>query len=281
VVAERLANRLHIKLQLTRIKTAFLKHIEVNRNWAGKMVFCEVLNLLNCVLQIYLTHLFLGRQFLMLGFDFIEDNFLGIMDTLDIIFPKVTKCHFHKYGASGTIQRHDALCVMALNVINEKIFTVMWFWYGVLLTVSILSLMWRLLTLYLHSRSNAFNGFVFSMVCPGKMNPWDMLVVTNNFYFSDWLFLFYLAKNMEAYLFRQMLLEHIIPEIQSETSSVIVSHDGSEMEADKLKGNDDDDDGEEEEAESADDHSLNSTDMAIVVPSSSLAAVNEKRVKFA
>jgi hypothetical protein len=32
---------------------------------------------------------------------------LGIMDTLDIVFPKVTKCHFHKYGASGSIQKHD------------------------------------------------------------------------------------------------------------------------------------------------------------------------------
>jgi hypothetical protein len=31
-----------------------------------------------------------------------------MMDTLDIIFPKVTKCHFHKYGASGSIQKHDA-----------------------------------------------------------------------------------------------------------------------------------------------------------------------------
>lgn len=93
-----------------RIKTAFLKHIEVNRNWAGKMVFCEVLNLLNCLLQIYVTHIFLGRQFFSLGIDFLRDDFNGVMDSLDIVFPKVTKCHFHKYGASGSIQKHDALC---------------------------------------------------------------------------------------------------------------------------------------------------------------------------
>lgn len=77
------------KLQLKRIKTAFLKHIEVNRNWAYKMIFCEILNLLNVVLQIYLTHIFLGRQFLHLGIDFLRDDFEGMMDTLDIIFPKV------------------------------------------------------------------------------------------------------------------------------------------------------------------------------------------------
>lgn len=84
-----------------------MRHITVNRYWALKMIICEILNLLNLSLQIYLTHLFLGRQFLRLGFDFIKDDFLGIMDTLDIVFPKVTKCLFHKYGASGSIQKHD------------------------------------------------------------------------------------------------------------------------------------------------------------------------------
>lgn len=110
------------------------------------------------------------------------------------------------------------------------------------------------------------------------MNPWDVLVVTNEFFFSDWLFLYYLAKNMEPYLFRQMLLEHIIPEIQSEKNSIIVVHesDSSDNEGDeneKLKAS-------KSEEEDLDNHSLNSDDMA-VVPSSSLIAVNEKRVKFA
>jgi hypothetical protein len=110
------------------------------------------------------------------------------------------------------------------------------------------------------------------------MNPWDVLVVTNEFFFSDWLFLYYLAKNMEPYLFRQMLLEHIIPEIQSEKNSIIVVHesdssDNEDDENEKLKAS-------KSEEEDLDNHSLNSDDMA-VVPSSSLIAVNEKRVKFA
>lgn len=115
------------------------------------------------------------------------------------------------------------------------------------------------------------------MVCPGRWNPWDVLEVTNNFFFSDWLFLYYLARNMEPYLFRQMLIEHIIPEIQCEKSSMLTTHSveasDDESENDKLKES-------EAEEEDLDDHSLNSEDMAIVPPSS-LVAVNEKRVKFA
>lgn len=45
------------------------------------------------------------------------------------------------------------------------------------------------------------------MACPGRLNPWDMLTVTQHSSFSDWLFLYYLAKNMEPYLFRDMLIE--------------------------------------------------------------------------
>lgn len=134
------------------IKTAFLQHIRVNRFWASRLIFCEYLNFFNIMLQVYLTNRFLGGQFYKLGPNFIEDDFKGIMDTLDVVFPKVTKCHFHKYGASGTIQKLDALCVMALNVINEKIFVFLWFWYAVLAAVTLLSLVWRIITLIFHSR---------------------------------------------------------------------------------------------------------------------------------
>ena len=33
----------------------------------------------------------------------------------------MTKCTFHKYGPSGTVTRHDGLCILALNIINEKV----------------------------------------------------------------------------------------------------------------------------------------------------------------
>ena len=28
---------------------------------------------------------------------------------------------FHKYGVSGTIEKFDALCVLGMNIINEKV----------------------------------------------------------------------------------------------------------------------------------------------------------------
>lgn len=49
---------------------------------------------------------------------------------------RITKCTFHKYGPSGTIERHDAMCVLALNIINEKIYVMLWFWLIVLAVIT-------------------------------------------------------------------------------------------------------------------------------------------------
>lgn len=43
------------------------------------------------------------------------------------------------------------------------------------------------------------------MACPGRYNPWNVLRVTNNCYFGDWLFLYYIAKNLDNYIFKELL----------------------------------------------------------------------------
>ena len=55
---------------------------------------------------------------------------------------RITKCHFHKYGPSGTIEVHDAMCVLALNIINEKIYVGLWFWYIILAVLTSLYLIY-------------------------------------------------------------------------------------------------------------------------------------------
>lgn len=54
-------------------------------------------------------------------------------------------------------------------------------------------------------RSERFNKLVFSMACPGKYNPWDVLTVTNECHYGDWVFLYYIAKNSDNYVFKELL----------------------------------------------------------------------------
>lgn len=103
-----------IKGRISLIKNDFYKHIKVNKKFARCLIACELMNLVNIVVQIYVTNIFLAGQFYSLGFNFMEDDFTGPMDVLDTVFPKVTKCDFYKYGASGSLQRHGMTSKMFL-----------------------------------------------------------------------------------------------------------------------------------------------------------------------
>ena len=68
-------------------------------------------------------------------------------DPLNRVFPKVTKCSFQKYGPSGTMEKFDGLCILPLNIINEKIYVLLWFWFVFLITISAIQLIWRILSI--------------------------------------------------------------------------------------------------------------------------------------
>lgn len=45
-----------------------------------------------------------------------------------LILLQVAKCDYRRFGPSGTIETLDTICVLPINVINEKIYIVLWFW---------------------------------------------------------------------------------------------------------------------------------------------------------
>lgn len=74
---------------------------------------------------------FLGYGFLEYGprvLSRLQSDDTSTHNLQDEIFPKVAKCVFHKFGPSGIIMRHDALCVLPLNILNEKIYAFVWYW---------------------------------------------------------------------------------------------------------------------------------------------------------
>lgn len=192
---------------LKDIRRAFLQRLYVSRTWAVNLIMCEFLNCVHLIVQIYLTDVFLAGQFLNLGPEIVTNGLDSNVDVLDVVFPKITKCTFHKYGPTGSIQSHDAMCVMALNIINDKVYVLLWFWFATLFAISIAAIFWRALEVILHRRSQSFNEYMFSNAGAGKLNPWNVIRVMRYCNFNDWLFLYYLSKNMDGMLFRELFRE--------------------------------------------------------------------------
>ena len=119
----------------------FVEDRGVHDMYALKFFFCEFLNLVNVIGQLFFMDFFLGGEFSTYGAEVLSMTNMEQEDRTDPmsrVFPKVTKCTFHKFGPSGTVQGFDGLCVLPLNIINEKIYVFLWFWFVILAIITAL-----------------------------------------------------------------------------------------------------------------------------------------------
>merc|ERR1712226_1538467 len=148
----------------------------------------------------YLMDAFFGGQFTTYGRDVIRVTGLDDEERVDPmakVFPKMSKCTFHKYGPSGTIINHDGLCILPINIINEKIFVFLWFWFLALITWTVIFFCFRTVTIF--SRYLVFCGRAKSS------NRADIAIVMEKFWFGDWFILMQLCKNMDPMVFHDLV----------------------------------------------------------------------------
>lgn len=83
---------------------------------------------------------------------------------MEVIFPRLTKCNFFNYGPSGTIQYTDAMCILAQNALNDKIYLFLWTWFFILAVFSVLALVFRTILVMQISMNKTllFNVFNFA-----------------------------------------------------------------------------------------------------------------------
>jgi len=170
--------------------------------WAFKFFFCEALNFVNVILQILITDAFLAGEFSKYGTEVLQFHSMepeARVDPMSRVFPRMTKCIFYKYGGSGTIQRIDSLCVLSMNILNEKIYIFLWFWFIVLALITGINLLVRLVTFfYPNFRERMVQMENLGHVDHhGKVRKIDIEAVVSRLSYSDWLILYYLAQVME------------------------------------------------------------------------------------
>lgn len=165
--------------------------------------FCEALNFLNVCFQMYLVDAFLGGTFSTYGLDVLRYSEMDQDDRNDPmirVFPRMTKCTFHRYGSSGDVQRHDALCILPLNIINEKIYIFLWFWFVFLAVLSGGLLIYRILVLIsIKWRENV-------LVQRARLSEREEIVsVLSNGAVGDWFLMYMLCKNMDPLHYRELV----------------------------------------------------------------------------
>ena len=196
-------------------------YLERNRGMHQKyyhyFALFEVMNLVNVLGQMYVVDVFLGGAFTTYGLDvlnYIQMDQDDRVDPMVRVFPRMTKCTFHRFGASGDVQRHDALCILPLNIINEKIYIIMWFWFVFLAIVSGVWLIYRLLTFV---KPTLRYEFLKKRANLTRAN--DLQVVLQDCPTGDWFLYSMMCKNMDSRWFRfviKLLAERLIVQREKE-----------------------------------------------------------------
>lgn len=64
------------------------------------------------------------------------------------------------------------------------------------------AVIWRIASFFLYRRSPKFNMMMFQRATDAKFDPMNVIHIVNGCQFADWLFLYYLAKNMQGAVFK-------------------------------------------------------------------------------
>jgi len=191
--------------RLGRLVQYFIDTLHMHNVYASGYFVCEALNFLNVIGNMFMIDAFLGGAFFTYGTDvikFSQQDQENRTDPMVAIFPRVTKCTFHKFGPSGSIQRHDALCVLALNILNEKIYIFLWFWFMMLAFMSAVALVYSTTILLLPSVRETILIRRFRFGTPAGVSA-----LIRKTQVGDFLLLHLIGQNLNMMMFGELLDE--------------------------------------------------------------------------
>jgi len=179
------------------------QHIKMHNGYVFKYWLCEALCFVMIIVNMALINSFLGGEFWSYGSDVIEYSQMDQNERVDpmiYVFPRMTKCTFHKFGPSGTIKKHDAFCLLPLNILNEKIFILQWFWFIALAVVFGVLLMYRLVLII-------FPGLrPRVMYQHNKAVPFDVFnAFTSKTSIGDWWIMYVLSRNIDPLIYGNIM----------------------------------------------------------------------------
>lgn len=191
--------------RLARVVNYIVDTLHRHNVYASGYYLCELFNFINVIGNMFLIDSFLGGAFMTYGTEVIKfsgQNQEQRTDPMVEIFPRITKCTFHKFGPSGSIQTHDALCVLALNILNEKIYIFLWFWLMLLAVLSGLALIYSTAIVLLPSirETILIRRFRFG-------TPTGVSALIRKTQVGDFLLLHLLGQNMNLMVFGELLDE--------------------------------------------------------------------------
>lgn len=173
--------------------------------YANKYIICQFINLFNVLLQVYLMDVFLGNQFTTYGTDVFKVSQLPVeerYDPMSKVFPRVTKCTWTQYGQSGSKEIRDAICILPINIINEKIYIGLWFWFMILIVWTTIYLMFEMTLVCSYELRLRYLSYICRSTSRAEIN-----LILHRCNYGDWFFMTRLAKHIDPQIFHAIIMD--------------------------------------------------------------------------
>lgn len=123
---------------------------------AAFYLLSKLLYVANLSAQLHFMAVYLGaHRSHFYGLNVVANLTLGRFWSETAQFPRVTFCDFY-VRMLGNLHRHTLQCVMPINRLNEKIYLVLWLWFYLLITMTVLNLLRWTGRLYISRVRKAF-----------------------------------------------------------------------------------------------------------------------------
>ncbi|AIK25715.1 Vinx1 [Hyposoter didymator ichnovirus] len=180
----------------------FRLHLQTHNQYAYKYFFCELLNLINTGGQIIFLNRFIGEGFRSYGLDIMFMNYQDMEHHMGQLFPISTICTFQKYGVTGFKETMEGICLLTHNPLNEKIYRFLWFWMYIVAIISLMVILYRIMTIF----SSSFRFYLFRLTC--TMNSAvEIRQVFNKLQIGDWFFMLLLYKNVNQRVYKELITQ--------------------------------------------------------------------------
>lgn len=119
----------------------------------------------------------------------------------EMIFPREAKCTYEPYGPSGSIQKFDALCLLPLNILNQKLFIIVWIWYIFQMIISILNLLYWIIV----SCSENVRIYILCQKSMNSVSRKRILYASGEAHLGHFFVLNQIAKNTNPERFAELI----------------------------------------------------------------------------
>jgi len=165
---------------------------------ALKLLISQVCCLILTLVQMFAMDLVLGNEFFSLGTDFLNLDLLT--NNLNKVFPIVVKCSMVYFGPSGEPVNNSGMCTLPINIINEKLYLVVWAWCMILTAVSIFTLFFQFLYLLMPN----LRFVQLQRLAPTTPHQYVKIVASRASY-GDMILLKMIAENVDSSQFSALV----------------------------------------------------------------------------